>query len=198
MRKITRTVCAILLSIALTGCASPGSRDEWITLLDTAGGLDNFTTVGDARWVVTDQGVEAQEKRQQYVFLMSKKPYKDFMLRIEFWVSDDANSGIYMRCQDPANPADTTCYEANIFDQRPDQTYATGGIVHVAPVPTPAPRAGGRWNTYEIRLQGPRLTVELNGDTTVDVEDARFSQGHFGLQWGEGTIRFREVKIKPL
>jgi len=197
MKKIASIICATLLGTASGGCASP-DYNGWITLLDTSGGLDNFTPVGDANWVVTDQGVEAREKRQKYAFLMSKNVYKDFVLRVEFWVSDDANSGVYMRCQNPDNPTDTTCYEANIFDQRPDQTYATGSIVHLAPAPTPVPQAGGRWNTYEIRFRGPRLTVSLNGETTVDVEDSRLRQGYIGLQWGEGTVRFREVKIKSL
>ncbi len=191
-------VCVILLSFALMGCASQEPQQTWITLLDTNGGLDNFNTVGDANWVVTEQGVEAQDKRQQYAFLMTKSAYQDFLLHVEFWVSDDANSGVYMRCQDPEKPTDTTCYEANIFDQRSDQTYATGGIVHVAPAPNPAPRAGGRWNTYEIRLEGSQLTVKLNGATTANVSDSKFSQGHIGLQWGAGTIRLRQVKIKPL
>ncbi len=198
MKKLTPLMYVLLISSALFGCASTESKQDWITLLDVNGGLENFTKVGDAKWVVSDQGVEAQDKQQQYAFLMTKDSYKDFALRIEFWVSDDANSGIYMRCQDAKSPKDTTCYEANIFDQRPDPTYSTGGIVHVAPVPTPAPKAGGRWNTYEIVLQGSRLTVTLNGKTTVDVEDAQFSEGSLGLQWGNGTIRFREVKIKPL
>ncbi|WP_439133311.1 3-keto-disaccharide hydrolase [Pseudomaricurvus sp.] len=189
---------ASLLCVVLLGCTSMGSQDEWVTLFETNGSLNNFTTVGDADWVVTDQGVEAQEKKQQYAFLMTKNSYKDFELHVEFWVSDDANSGIYMRCQDAEAPKDTTCYEANIFDQRPDQSYSTGGIVHLAAVPSPAPKAGGRWNTYDITMQGTHLVVKLNGETTVDVKDSQFREGYIGLQWGSGTIRFREVKIKTL
>ena len=60
------------------------------------------------------------------------------MLRVEFWSSDDANSGIFLRCQNPAVINDENCYEANIFDQRPDPTYGTGAIVKVAKVSTDA------------------------------------------------------------
>ena len=54
-----------------------------------------------------------------------------------------------------ANLTDENCYEANIFDQRPDQTYATGAIVKVAAVAQPAPKVGGKWSVYEITAQGP-------------------------------------------
>ena len=198
MKKIASIICATLLALAPAGYASPESANGWITLLDSSGGLDNFTTVGDANWVVTEQGVEVQDKLDQYVFLMTRDVYEDFELYVEFWVSDDANSGLYLRCQDPQNPTATSCYEANIFDQRPDQTYASGSIVGVAPAPTPKPKTGNRWNTYEITVVGPRLILKLNGETTVDVEDPRLGKGPIGLQWGEGTIKFREVKIKPL
>jgi hypothetical protein len=50
----------------------------------------------------------------------------------------------------------------NIFDKRPDPTYGTGAIVDVAKV-DPMPKAGGKWNTYEITAKGSQLTVVLNG-----------------------------------
>ncbi|HEX7785995.1 MAG TPA: DUF1080 domain-containing protein, partial [Methylomirabilota bacterium] len=89
------------------------------------------------------------------------------------------------------------CYEANIFDQRPDPTYGTGAIVKVAKV-QPMPKAGGKWNTYDITLRGPRLVVVLNGVKTVDVQDSKLASGPIALQWGRGTIKFRKVEIKPL
>lgn len=52
--------------------------------------------------------------------------------------ADGANSGIFMRCANPAEISDKSCYEANIFDQRPDLSYGTGG----------------KWNTYDIK-SGP-------------------------------------------
>ena len=66
-------------------------------------------------------------------------------MRVEFWASHDANSGVFMRCQDVKNITDENCYEANIFDQRPDPSFATGAIVKVAPVPEISSRraAGG-------------------------------------------------------
>jgi len=194
-------ITAGLLVIGLTvfGCATQpsGQADAgWITLIDGAKGLDNWNRLGDANWRVVD-GVVQADTGKGGSFLVSKNAYKDFMIRIEFWASDDANSGIYMRCADPNKLTDKSCYEANIFDQRPDPTYGTGAIVHLAAV-KPMPKAGGKWNTYEITAKGAQVTVVLNGVRTVELNDSRFASGPIGLQWGKGVVKFRKVQIRPL
>ena len=194
---ITAALTAVL-SIALGGCASGGSPGSWTTLVDGSLGLDNFARVGEANWTATDGAIQATQGGKDPAYLVTKIPYKDFSMRVEFWASDDANSGVFFRCQDPAKVTDETCYEANIFDQRPDPTYGTGAIVRTAPAPSPMPKAGGKWNTYEITARGTNLVLLLNGQKTVDVQDAKFANGPIALQWGRGTIKFRKVEIKAL
>ena len=192
-----------LLAVALMtfGCASQpaGQADAgWITLVNGATGLDNWTRVGDANWQAVDGAIQADRKSDKAnSFLVSKNSYTDFRIQVEFWVSDDANSGIYMRCADPSNLTDKTCYEANIFDQRPDPAYGTGAVVHIAAV-SPMPKAGGRWNTYDITVKGTRLTVTLNGVVTADVQDSKFARGPIALQYAAGVVKFRKVQIRPL
>jgi hypothetical protein len=196
-------LAAAALAATLGGCAQmqsmmPGSG--WTTLIDGTRGMENFRRVGDANWSATDGAIQATAGGKDPAYLVTNNSYRDFMLRAEFWASDDANSGIFLRCQNPNVITDENCYEANIFDQRPDPSYATGAIVKVAKVPPTFPRAGGKWNTYEITAQGDHLVVMLNGQKTVDIrEDARrFAAGPIGLQWGRGTIKWRKVEIKPL
>ena len=141
--------------------------------------------------------IQASAGGKDPAYLVTRESYKDFTMRVEFWSSDDANSGIFVRCQNPAVITDESCYEANIFDQRPDPTYGTGAIVKVAAV-SPMPKAGGKWNTYEITAKGKRLTLLLNGVKTVDVEDAKLASGPIALQWGRGTIKWRKVEVTPL
>ena len=96
-----------------------------------------------------------------------KNSYGDFELRAEFWVDDDANSGIFIRCTNPEKVGTDSAYEVNIFDKRPEPIYGTGAIVNVAKV-DPMPKAGGKWNVYEITAKGPEFTIVLNGQKTVD------------------------------
>jgi len=189
-----RAFLALSFAAALAGCASMSGST---VLVDGTRGLDNFNRVGDANWSAMDGAIQATAGGKDPAYLVTKVPYTDFMIRVEFWASDNANSGVFLRCQNPAVITDETCYEANIFDQRPDPTYGTGAIVKVAAV-SPMPKAGGKWNTYEITARGKRLTLVLNGVKTVDVEDGKLASGPIALQWGQGTIRFRKVEITPL
>ncbi len=195
---------ALSLIAALVACADmriPGMGGGWETLIDGEKGLENFDRVGDANWRAEGGAIVADKGKGG--FLMSTDSYRDFELRIEFWADHSANSGIYLRCSQPNNLTDKTCYEANIFDERPDQTYATGGIVHRGKVLQPV-KAGGKWNVYEITAKGKKMTVVLNGTKTAEIDGVEFPSGPIALQFGNqpkkpgGLIKFRKVQIKPL
>ena len=160
--------------------------------------MGDWNQVGESNWRLEDGAVVADKKTSKdAAHLVSKNSYKDFQVYVEFWASDDANSGIFLRCQDPTKITDRSCYEANIFDTRPDPTYGTGGIVHFAEV-NPMPKAGGKWNTYEITAKGRQITVMLNGQKTVELNNGLFVEGPITLQHGAGVMKFRKVAIKPL
>jgi len=160
--------------------------------------MGDWDEVGKADWSMKDGAVTADKlEGKDLAYLVTKNTYKDFQIRAEFWVSDDANSGIFIRCEQPKSIGGKTCYEVNIYDQRPDPSYGTGAIVDVAKV-VPMPKAGGKWNTYEITAQGPHFVVVLNGQKTVDVENSTHASGAIALQYGSGVVKFRKVQIKPL
>jgi hypothetical protein len=165
----------------------------WITLL-VGTSMDGWDKTGDANWRVQDGTVMADKGSGH---LVSKNSYKDFQIRAEVWVDDDANSGIFIRIGDPKKPSSKAGYEVNIFDKRPDPSYGTGAIVDVAKV-DPMPKAGGKWNVMEITAKGPQMTVMFNGQRTVDVQDSKHASGPISLQYGKGVVKFRKVQIKPL
>ena len=174
------------------------SGDGWIALFDGKTLGDAWDRVGESNWRVEDGAIVADKRTsKEAAHLVSKNKYKDFQIYVEFWASDDANSGIFMRCQDPKVITDKSCYEANIFDQRKDPTYGTGAIVRFVEV-SPMPKAGGKWNTYEITAKGRDVTVVLNGKETAKLRSEMFMEGPVTLQHGGGTIKFRKVAIKPL
>ena len=197
-----RFACAFSLlaaSMTFSPIASAQSGDGWKVLLDGKS-MDGWSKVGgETNWRVEDGAVVADKLGgKDAAWLVSADKYKDFELVVEFWTSSDSNSGIYFRCADPQRLTDRTCYEANIFDQRQDPSYGTGAIVHHVEVKEPFPKAGGKWNTYEITAKGRDITVKLNGTETAKLRNGMFSEGPIGLQHGAGTIKFRKVAIKPL
>ena len=194
--KFLKGLCiciAVLDSISLASAA----EIDWTTLISGTDGIENFNINGDADWTAKDNSIQASSGTGPS-WLVSKDSYADFVLRVEFWASDDANSGIYVRCADSERITDRTCYEANIFDQRGDPSFGTGAIVHVAPVDEPRPKVGGTWNVFVITMDGDHLMVDLNNKRTGDVRDELLDSGPIGLQWGRGKIRFRKVEIRKL
>ena len=189
----------ILLSLAIvvvglqpvSGVSAQGGA--WTTLFDGSS-LDGWNMLGTANWELVDGAVQADSGSG---FLVTEESYADFELTLEFWVDEPANSGIFIRCADAQRVRDTNAYEVNIYDTRPDQTYRTGGIVHLA-APTSVITTGGRWNTYEIVAQGSRLRVTLNGTQTVDVTDSQYADGPIALQYGAGVVKFRNVRVRRL
>lgn len=188
----------VLVAISVSGCASNNPHKNSTVLIDGVHGIENFDRLGEANWHANENVIQANQSKTPFSYLATKSPYKNFRLTVEFWVSDDANSGVFFRCQDSKNITAENCYEANIFDQRPDPSYGTGGIVLIAKSPNPMPKAGGKWNTYEITANGSQLTVVLNGKTTVDLSDNKLAQGFIALQWGSGIVKFRRVEIVQL
>jgi len=195
MKRLSLLVIG-LVAFSLAACSSMSSGSGWIVLFDGKN-LDNWDAIGNANWRIADGAVMADSGDKRQGYLVSKNSYTDFEVKAEFWVDDDANSGVFIRNANPKEIGAKTGYEVNIFDKRPDPVYGTGAIVYHAKV-VPMPKAGGKWNTYEITAKGARLTVVLNGVKTVDIEDSSHASGPIALQYGAGVVKFRRVEIKPL
>jgi hypothetical protein len=183
----------LMAGLLTTGIAFGQSSAAWTTLLDGSS-LNGWNAIGGANWKAAGGVVEATSGTG---FLVSAASYKDFELKVEFWVDEPANSGVFLRCSNPKEVAASNSYEVNVYDTRPDPKFATGSIVDVSPPSTPM-KAANRWNTFEITARGGHLTVTLNGTKTVDVQDTKFAQGPIALQHGAGIVRFRSVQIRPL
>jgi hypothetical protein len=188
----------VALAVGASGCSpgaeqaeGPGATGQWQTLFDGSS-LAGWNRVGDANWELKVGAVAADSGTG---FLLTAVSYADFDLDLEFWVTPDANSGVFIRCANPSEIGAATCYEVNIFDQRPDPTYRTGGIVEVA-APKVNLETGDKWNRYEISAHGRHLVVKLNGQTTVDTDDDKLAAGPFALQYGAGRVMFRNVRIR--
>lgn len=191
MKTIKTTVIFLSMLVSCMAIAQ-GAR----VALFNGENLEGWNKVGDSEWRIRD-GVLIADDEGGTTYLYTEESYDDFLLTLEFWVDDPANSGVFIRCSDIENIGDQTCYEVNIFDQRPDPTYRTGGIVGVAPILATLD-TGGRWSTYEIRVEGEHMQARINGILTADGSDSKYSSGPIALQYGSGIVKFRNVNIKPL
>lgn len=197
MRRLFLLTALLMLS----GFSSPHSAGkvfaqaggEWTTLLDGST-LDGWNVIGDGTWTLVDDAVEGDGEAG---FLVTAESFSDFQLTFEFWIGEDSNSGVFIRCSDPKQIGIDTSYEVNIADTIENPDFRSGAIVRVVG-PSQTVKTAGKWNTYDITARGDKLTVILNGITTADAEDDQFASGVIALQHRTGLVKFKNVRIRRL
>ena len=152
-------------------------------------------------------------------WLMTKKEYGDFELRVEFKLPKAGNSGVALRAPMMGDPAyagmeiqllDDSWYKDPKNYKGIKQTQLTGSIYGVVPPSEDATKPAGEWNTIRIVAKGPKVTIELNGKKTIDADLEKHKdeakahpgllrdKGHLGLQSHDGRVEFRNVYVKSL
>jgi len=132
--------------------------------------------------------------------------YEDFVLRLQYRISQNGDSGIFLRTSEEGRPA-FQGMEIQLLDDRfrPIDKKSTGAIYDsVAPSSNPSKRAGA-WNDIEVSCIGRRVRVVLNDKEVVDCNldehddlKNRLPRGFIGLQNHGTPIDFRDVRIKVL
>lgn len=151
--------------------------------------------------------------------LMTEKEYANFVLRLEYKMQADGNNGIGIRA--PRN-GQTSVHgmEIQILDQsgpkykpmklKPEQYH--GSIYDVWPARTGFLKPPGEWNTQEIKADGRRITITLNGVVILDADldlvrepevlkkhpGLQRKSGHIALLGHQAHVEFRNIRIKEL
>ncbi|HET6354830.1 DUF1080 domain-containing protein, partial [Streptomyces sp.] len=139
-----------------------------------------------------------------------KKQFNSYSLKLDWKVAGDDDSGVFVGFPDPGNDpwaAVKKGYEVQI--DASDIPKKATGAVYDAKAPDIAKRDSalkppGQWNTYEIRVEGERLQVFLNGVKINDFTNAdparSLKDGYIGIQnYGAGDeVSFRNIQVKEL
>jgi hypothetical protein len=147
-------------------------------------------------------------------WLKTDKEFENFILRLEYKLSKEANSGIAIRALPQGNPA-FSGIEIQLLDDhgKPATAHTTGAIYDsVAPTQNTS-KPAGEWNEMEITCNNRQVKVALNGteivnanldDYTTPINNnaplkERATCGFIELQDHTGhDLWFRNIRIKPL
>ncbi|HLU48090.1 MAG TPA: DUF1080 domain-containing protein [Planctomycetota bacterium] len=167
-------------------------------------------------WKIDDEGVVTLTPRPGEsgwarfdAYLWSKEEYDDFEIEFDYKLERRGNSGFYFNVGDKANPVEKGI-EVQIYDSHGKAEGArltdhdSGGIIPAIPPTKSTAKAAGEWNHFRIRVEGKKLTVELNGTTVneVDLADPRLGgrpdKGWIGFQDHALPLALRNVTIRRL
>jgi hypothetical protein len=196
---------ACLLAAASGGLAA--DNEEGFTPLfngkDTAGWkLRN--PQGHNSWSVLEGGVlkNTVEKGVHGTDLVTEKKFKDFVVRFEYMMPDNSNSGFYLRGR----------HEIQLLgDFKSGKTSEGGnGAIYAFRKPDQfVTKPGGEWQTVEATMVENKITVVLNGvkihdqveckrPTGGELDNKVTEPGPILLQGDHGTVSFRNIRIKEL
>lgn len=216
MKTAKQLATAILCLSFLSACAEEkNNADGFKPLFDgkTLEDWNNPYNWGEAKVVDGEIHLTGNQK----FFLVTDKEYGDFIFEADVLLPEGAaNSGIMFRAH--AQPGKVFGYQAEV-DGNPARGWS-GGLYDegrrnwfISPnqkskESIDAFRARARdtfkrndWNTYRITCKGNKITIEVNGVVTTDIEDDMDAKGVIGIQHhGEKgqTYRFRNLRIKEL
>ena len=168
----------------------PGQYGSGGPCVGARGAAAAVVKAGASHWEVVDGLLTACGEPAGY--LTSNRSYRNFVLSVEFKTGVDTNSGVFVR-----SPQEDGGYEVQIWRRQP-AGYNTGAIVGTAKTDREYTFKADQWNKYQITADGDHVVVVLNGDTTLDIRDTRFSEGHIRLQYQQFPIAFRNIKIRAL
>jgi autotransporter-associated beta strand protein len=135
--------------------------------------------------------------------------YGDFLLSLDYRLSENGNSGVFVRSATTGYPW-VTGSEIQLTHESRLPIHSTGSLYDRIPAEPAAAATHSVWHRLEVLMIGGRIRVKVDGVTTVDQADVRLS--HPGFPWsdrgviglqnshgaGIGRTEFRRIKIIDL
>jgi hypothetical protein len=167
----------------------------WIDLFNGVT-LTGWTRQSNADW--SGSGGRITVGKGDPGLLTTNMEFGDYHLRVDFrTLEKDVNSGVFLHTVDAPGKDDVAkrCYEINIApDSNP---FPTGSIVARAKSNQSITEMS--WHSLEAKVQEGRISIFVDGSLTAEYDDPRpLRRGKIGLQFNNGPIEFRTVKLRPL
>lgn len=192
-----------------TGAANADCRPEaGYTPLFDGSGTDGWKQAGPGEFTLGDDGSLTSSGGMGLLWY-EKKELSSYSLKLDWKMAGDDNSGVFVgfpASEDPYSAVEKG-YEIQLDASDVDEK-TTGAVYGFQSADLKARDAAlnppGEWNTYEIRVEGERLQVFLNGarinDFTNTDPSRSLTDGYIGLQnhGDEDEVSFRDVRLREL
>jgi hypothetical protein len=168
--------------------------------------LHNWTIHGTEKWYVEKGELVCESgPDKQYGYLSTNKPYKNFILTLEFRQEANGNSGVFFRSS--IDGVKISGWQVEVAPPGSNsggvyESYGRGWLIK--------PRAEdeqwlkmGEWNTMKIMVKGDEVTTWLNGHQMIYLKDEKIGKGEgfIALQIHDGggiKVRWRNIRLEKL
>lgn len=218
MQVLSRLLTAAVLLAVLAGCSvgeeptvaceASSPEEGYRSLFDgTEASLAGWRQAGPGGFRYAECVLQSYGGLGLYWY---DEAFDAYSLRLDWKMDDDDNSGIFVGFPEPADDPWRAIQEGNeIQIDATDEPAATTGAIYAFQGADVSARDGalnppGEWNTYEILVEGDRITVLLNSvhiNTYIDSDPDRMNPpSYIGLQnHGEGDdVSFRDVRVRAV
>jgi hypothetical protein len=157
------------------------------------------------------RGGSLEKTTPQNEFLASTRSYTNFVLRLKFKLEGQEgfiNSGMQIRSERVPNHNEMSGYQADIgegwYGSLYDESRRNTILAKADEAAVKKAVKPGDWNDYEIRAEGRRVVLRINGIQTVDYTetDAKIPlQGKLGIQvhgGGKSLVHFKDITLEEL
>ncbi|MEU2246563.1 ThuA domain-containing protein [Streptomyces sp. NPDC019224] len=169
--------------------------------------LEGWKQAGPGKFDVVDGELRSQGGMGLLTY--QAKELKSYSLKLDWKMAGDDNSGVFVGFPESDDPwsAVNNGYEVQI-DATDAVDRTTGSIYTFKAANIKARdqvlRPPGQWNSYEIKVQGERLQIFLNGVKINDFTNTdpvrSLKEGYIGLQnhGANDQVSFRDIQLKEL
>jgi hypothetical protein len=168
--------------------------------------LEGWNIHGTEKWYVHNGELICESgPDNKFGYLVTKKSYQDFVLRLKFLQEDNGNSGVFFRSSiegikisgwqvEVAPPGNNT---GGIYE-----SYGRGWLYEI-PDEKENILNMGTWNDMIIRVEGDRVMTWLNGQLMTDLRDEKIglAEGSIALQIHDGggiKVRWKDIFIREI
>ena len=148
------------------------------------------------------------------------EPFGDFVFKCDVKMDQPfCNSGVFVRTGDLKNPVQSAI-EIQVLTEREADLHGFGALYDLVPPSKNASRGAGQWDALEIRCEGPKISVSVNGEQVTSIDCDKWDQpgirpdgskhkfrkaikdfprkGHIGLQDHGYKVWFKNIKLRTL
>ena len=108
--------------------------------------------------------------------IIHERQFSNFILKCDVrWEDPKCNSGIFFRVENPRDPVNTS-FEVQIMAGGGTGKHDMGAIYDLAGPSKSASHGTGKWNSVEIKCDGPNISVLLNGESVTKINCDAFDK----------------------